>query len=459
MEVSPRTRLLVRAGNLLFVVLLLAAVGLLAWLSTRYHVQLDWTASGRNTLSPASVELLDRMRGDVVVTAFATESTLVRERVRDLVERYRRAHPGLELRFVNPQEAPDRARDLGIGVDGELVVEHGGRSEHVQTLTEQALTSALARLARGGERWLAYLTGHGERDLRGRANHDLGEWGRQLANRGFELQPLTLGEVGTVPDNVRALVLASPRVDLLPGEVELVAGYVDAGGNLLWLLEPGSLAGLEPLAERLGLHLVPGVVVDPAARVLGNRDPRVVLGARYPRHPITERFQVISVFPVATALRAEPHPGWRVSALVESTSRSWSETGDLDGDIRYDAGADAEGPLDLALALTRALAPGAGADGAGSSGKREQRIVVVGDGDFLSNAYLGNQANLDLGVSIANWLSSDDVLVAIPTRTAPDLTLEFTRTTYIAVGVGFLLVVPVVLLAAGIGIWVRRRRR
>ena len=53
---SVRWRL--RLQSLLFLLLFGLVIGLLAWLSTRYAIQVDWTAGGRNTLSAASRTLL-----------------------------------------------------------------------------------------------------------------------------------------------------------------------------------------------------------------------------------------------------------------------------------------------------------------------------------------------------------------------------------------------------------------
>ena len=112
MRVTRKSRLRLRLENLVFYALLLGATGLLAFLSTRYHVQLDWTVSGRNTLSEASQALLGRLEGPVAITAYAREDEVLRGRVRDLVERYRRHKADLDLSFVNPDTAPDRVREL-----------------------------------------------------------------------------------------------------------------------------------------------------------------------------------------------------------------------------------------------------------------------------------------------------------------------------------------------------------
>ena len=85
--------------------------------------------------------------------------------------------------------------------------------------------------------------------------------------------------------------------------------------------------------------------------------------------------------------------------------------------------------------------------------------MVLGDGDFLSNAYLGNGGNLNLGMNIVNWLAHDDAFIAIPVKTAPDLSLNLSQTRYAVIGAGFLVVIPAMLAGSGLLIWLRRRKR
>ncbi|NJD06816.1 MAG: ABC transporter, partial [Methylococcaceae bacterium] len=147
MKISPRTHLHIRLQNLAFTLLFLAVAGLLGWLSTRYSAQFDWTADGRMTLSETSRKLLDMLPGPVKVTAYAREEKALRGRISDHVGKFSRYKPDLTLQFVNPDTQPDTVRELGISVDGELMVEYRNRSERVNDATEPNLANALQRLA------------------------------------------------------------------------------------------------------------------------------------------------------------------------------------------------------------------------------------------------------------------------------------------------------------------------
>jgi len=444
-----------RFNDYLFIILFLTVIGLTAWITTRYNVESDWTHSGRNSLSEASTALLDTMEGEIQITAYVREEEALRRQIEGFIARYLRARSDIKFRFSNPDLDPQQMRELNIG-NGALLIGYQGREEKLQRLTEQSLTNALQRLARSGERWIAYLEGHGERSLSGAANHDLGRFGAELERKGFKLQPLSLAKGNAIPDNTSVVVLAGPRVALLPGELLQIEQFLQRGGNLLWLTDPDAPEGIEPLAESLGIETLPGTLVDSNSAQLGIDNPAVVVIPDYPFHPVTQGLTTLSIFPFATPLLFEETNEWQAQPLLTTLPGTWNETSELAGKIQPDAEAgEREGPLDIALALTRS----SGGEGEESDSSSEQRVVVIGDGDFLSNNYLGNGGNLDLGLAIIEWLSHDDALISIPGRTAPDTQLNLSQTSMVVIGFGFLLLIPALLLGSGVVIWLKRRRR
>lgn len=443
-------RLRLRLTNISFVVLFLVAAGLLMWLSRTYHHQFDWTRNNRNTLSPASVTLLKKLEQPVKITAFASDQPEMRKGIAGFIERYQRYKPNLVLEFVDPDKEPGRVREAGVQFDGELLIEYGGNKETMQQLKEETLTNILARLARTGERWVVFLTGHGERSPDRQANFDLSTWAAQMKKRGLKTRTLALGETPQIPQNTSALVIAGARAKLLPGEVKQIEAYINRGGNLLWLADPGPQYGLEPLAESLGIEFQPGVIVDPNSQILTN-NPTFIVVARYGPHPVVQDLGRFTVFPDAVGLKTTP-PGkeagaWQSTVLLDTNPTAWAETGGITKDTKFDKGQDVRGPLTLGVTLMR------------ERDKRQQRIAVIGDGDFLSNSFIGIEGNLDLGMNLVNWTSSDDEQINVPTRTASDVALNLTPTVHLGIVVVFLLVLPLSLIGSGLWIWWRRRRR
>ncbi|HKJ22297.1 MAG TPA: DUF4350 domain-containing protein, partial [Gammaproteobacteria bacterium] len=267
-----------------------------------------------------------------------------------------------------------------------------------------------------------------------------------------------------IPDNTAAVVIAGPQVQVLPGEVKRLQAYIKGGGNLLWLADPGVLHGLGPLAKQLGVTFLPGTVVDTTAQLMGISDPSIAVVTRYGDSPVTRDFNLVTVFPQARALREKPGKGWHSSVLLQTSAGSWAETGKLQGTVAFDQGSDIKGPLTIGVALSRRHG-GPGADaaaqqaGQGRAGAGDgQRVVVIGNGDFLANSYLGNGGNLALGMNIINWLTSEDVFINIPPKAAPDTHLTLTQDQASVLGFVFLILMPGLMIGGGGWIWWRRRR-
>ena len=460
MKVTKKSRRQITLQNILFVALFLGVTGMVAWLSTKYHYQADWTANGRNTLSTASVAVLAEIKEPLKVKVFVNETGPLKQCVGDLLRRYQRHKSDMQLEFINPDTDPDLVRKLAITMNGEMVFEYQGRSEKVAApnsiADEQSITNALQRLTRSEERWLVFLEGHGERSPFGQANHDLQTWAKELEAKGFKLKGLNLATQPVIPDNTAVVVIAGPQVNYLPGEVKVIEAYLQRGGNLLWLADPDGLHGLDAVAEQLGVALAPGVIVDPTTQMFAINNPTFAIVGEYGMHPVTQNFDVLTIFPMAAGLTLEARKGWQGDNFLTTTEKSWSETGVLAGSISFDATKDIPGPLNIGVSVTRTL----GSDGKdqGEAQGKQQRVIMIGDGDFLSNAYLGNGGNLNLGMNIVNWLSRDEQLLSIPAKTAPDTSLNLSKTDSVIIGFGFLLVLPVILLASGLVIWLKRRK-
>jgi hypothetical protein len=428
----------------LYLTALLTLLATLGWFTSQHHRQWDWTQNTANSLSPASVEILKSFSGQLRLTVYATPGEL-RQPIREFVARYQRYKTDISLDFIDPAQQPEAARQAGVQMNGEMLVEYAGRRERLTTLNEQALTSLLRRLALRKDQLVLYVDGHGERKLDGVANHDLGVFGKRLEQSGFRIGPLNLTLAQDVPENASLLVVTQPRVDWMSGEIEKLLRHIERGGNLLWLLDNEPPHGLEPLAEKLGLVLTPGLVIDPAAEE--QRAPATwALASAYPPHAITRDFNLITVFPHARALVWDDNPDWQHGVLVEAAPRGWvTPTYQPVNTSRLDQQRDTPGPAVVALALERQI------------NEREQRIVVVGSGSLLANSFSGNGGNLDLGSNLIHWLAAEDKLIITLPRATRDDSLQLSRTQLTVIGTSLLLLLPLLLALIGGRMWWRRR--
>jgi len=476
MQISPKIKQQLRLQNTFILILFLASITGLAWLSLQYQYEADWTNNKRNTPSDATIELLQKIQEPIKVNAFVSDSNkaLISE-IKHLIKNYQRYKNNITLEFINPLKETELVRELGIRNEGELQLVMGERSELVLAATELSLTNTLYRLSRSDEQWVLFLEGHDERSPYGDSSFDFSSWTKIMKSKGLRVRAYNLASNPNIPNNTSLLIIADPQKDFLPGEINILLNYIERGGNLLWLLEPKEILGLEPLAEALDIELLPGMVVDPNTQLLGINDTRFTLIPEYPQSPITNNFTSMTIFPTAKALEFYGADEWDAIDILETLPRTWSETEEYSAEITQEAGQDIPGPLVIGLSLTRVPSINEAEENMDIDAENfdefeedaigfeplqeQQRIVIIGDNDFASDAYIGQAGNLDFAMNVINWLIKDETFINIPNKTNSDLNFELTKTHQIIIGFGFLLIVPLLLLLTGIIIWYRRRKR
>ncbi|MFA5938436.1 MAG: GldG family protein [Sinimarinibacterium sp.] len=450
-------------------VLVLAVIGLLGFLSLRFKTELDWTANKRNTLTDASVQQLGAMSDPIIFYVFAPSGADSRRAVEEDLGKYQRAKPDIRIEFVDPSASPQKVREFNINFIGEVVVEYQGRRENLQATTEQSITTALQRLTYAGEQYVVFLEGHGERATEGQGPESVARFAQALRDKGLKVQGLNLVKTPSIPDNTSVLVLASPSSKLFDGEIELIRNYVKNGGNLLWLADPDFPAGNGALATDLGIEWQNGYAILPEYEVLGTGHPGFFAAVSYPPNPVTQGLGLVTLFPLVRSVKSVGAEGWTAQPMLETSDAAWLETGNIEsGHVALDP-TDIPGPLTIGLTLTRQYTPPPSPDTPADAptqvpekdkpAARAQRIAVIGDADFLSDAYVGELGNQQLGLNVLQWLASRDAQLNIDLKKAPDTMLYLPSWALITIAGLFILLLPLGLLGYGVGRWVLRRRK
>ncbi|MCI0749816.1 MAG: GldG family protein [Nevskiales bacterium] len=458
MQKQKRALLLQQTVSVLLVVAVLVMLG---WLSTRYKLDADWTAGHRNTLTDASRKQLESMSGPIKFLAFIYPRSELRQSLEMDLDRYRRLKSDVVLEFIDPSLQPQKVRDYNVSRAGEVVVEYQGRHETLSGTTERLITPALQRLAYAGERWIVFLEGHGEPGLDEEGRGGYSAFAKALRDKGLKVRGLNLATDPRIPDNTSVLVVARPARPVLAGEAQLIADYLARGGNLLWLNDPDVESGLNAVAQALGVNWQKGTAILLESATLG-LPPFVYITTVYPPNPVTRDFEENALFPLVRGLSARSDSDWAVQPLLTTTEKSWLETGRLEGPLRHDPEqGDTAGPLTLGLTLTRDLKkanPGP-EPAAEKSESTPQRVAVIGDSDFLSNGYIEQLSNGLLGLNLVQWLASRDAQLNIDIPEAPDRSLLLPPWSAYAIYIGFSFLLPAGLLGFGVTRWILRRRR
>ncbi|MGE4597277.1 MAG: Gldg family protein [Methylophilaceae bacterium] len=460
MKINKKLRLQYFIQNGFFVVLFVTLVFLIGFLANQFIYVKDITQAKRSVLTQGSIEVLDQMEGPINLTVFATRDDVTkgdtfRRGIINFVARYQRAKSDISLKFINPVEEPKLAQEMGIRSDGEIIVEYNKRSEHINPpFAEQELTNLLVRLSRSNEKPIMYLDGHGEKNLIGTKNNDLGEFGRQLENKGLRFSNPDLTILNAVPKEGAMLVVASPQVNVNKVEAIKILRYLESGGNFLWLLDDNNFKGLDDVAKYLGLSVSEGKVIDPSSIQFG-ADENISFANVYGDHPITRNFMLRTLYSSAYEVRAKGtyENGWEVSNLIEVAAGGWLASADKDkkDKLNFIKGVDKAGPINIAVALKRKF------------GEKGQRVVVIGNAAFLSNLFIVSGGNLDLGINIVNWLVGDDQLITIQPMPLKDVNVTIpsdSKSVFIAWTIfhSFKYFIPIGLFVMGFVIWFRRRK-
>ncbi|MFT5504805.1 MAG: ABC-type uncharacterized transport system involved in gliding motility auxiliary subunit [Gammaproteobacteria bacterium] len=453
MNISSSKRFQSRFNSGLFLVFFIIILGVLAWLSQQHRFSFDLSANNRNSLSSASVRLIKTIEAPMQITLFVSPAHQNRDLLKRLFKLYAGQSSYISFQALNPDLFPEKLREFDIRYDGEVVIEFEDRHETTSQFTESGITNLIQQLVRQQERWLVFLQTHGERDPFSEANHDYSLLAEKLAAQGYQIETLSLLDSSEIPDNTDVLVLANPQTELLPGEISRLEDYIDAGGSFLWLTEPSQTDNaLEGLTDRLNVEFLPGTIIDPNSQLFGLDRADFALVSDYPRHPITAAIDSVGLFPASTAVEFfGADEFWDMKKLLLSSPKSWNETGPMQNElINGDHDDELQGPLTIGLTLASSHQDDQGR-------LFEQRVAVIGDADFLSNQYIGNGSNLDLGLNLVNWLSHDDSMISITPKPAPDTELKLSETQQLILALGFGLILPLLLFGNAARLWYRRR--
>ncbi len=460
--------LALRIQNSIFYILFVVIIGLLGYLSKTYHKSFDITQNQRNSLHQTTQDLLKKITKPIKLIAYVPDDAVVHSSLKELIEKYRKHNKAIQLEFVNPDLDPIRAKQDGIEYSGQLLIKLGDKSEAVSSVDEQTMINVLQRLSREEARLVIFLEGHNEASPLEEKSNGISKLATVLEKKGFLLQPHNILRTQSIPESASFVIIAAPQKDFLETEVKIITDYLKRGGNLLWLHEPGDLHGLDDIEQQLGVELQQGTLLDAnqaLQEMLGIKHPAAIAVIDYGQSELTKDLSAHTLFPFATSIKKDQEikdSGWKYQPILSTLITSWLESGDIQGNVKFDDDADIPGPLDIGMIVTREI-PELDATENNSVNKpekknTEQRVVVLGDSDFMRNSYIGQGSNLDFASNIFNWLSTDDDLLSIKASISPGNSLSLSNAGRVALA-SLWLGLPLMLLVLGVFRWIRRRNR
>lgn len=355
-----------------------------------------------------------------------------------------------------------------------MELKYNGRRTFLRTFDDntfwpddEQVAPALKRLLPAKLPKITFLTGNLERDIYKKGERDYylllqAKSSRQaLINLGFDFD--TISGEKEIPTDITALVLADPKSELNPVKRQHISDYINKGGNMLLLGEPGKQHILNPVLQQIGVQLQDGILIEPTTYEMPNMvKPYLtrfvtemaqdgisqVIAGQMVEGDTLQPMEMSGTVPVLYSDTS----GFKANVLLATMiGRDWLKKGTLVADSAapiFNAGeGDTRIPsYNTAVAFARKL------------GKQEQRIIVCGDADFLSTL---RQRGAFVFVSRAMfcWFNYGEFPIYAPQQPPVDTLLNIhlpaANTTYIL----FVWVIPALIALLGTILLIRRKRQ
>ena len=312
---------------------------------------------------------------------------------------------------------------------------------------------------------VGFVKGHGERDCIREGDRDYNRFAQDkpfrysLINQGFDFTEVTLDK--PIPEQVDIIVIADMRSPMTENERANLDAYIARGGNLLIAGEPRRQEFMNPLVEPFGVRFMPGRLVKKSEHFQPDfivATPTKEAGEFSYIFDQMIRKEYVVTMPGTTGLECFEDKGFSITPLfVSDTIGSWNEleTVDfLDDTVSLNPSVgEVERSYVTALAMSRPM------------GGKEQRIIILGDADCLSNGEISidrkdiSAVNYFLISGSFFWLSNEEVPIDVRRPTPPDNEMYVSMDWMYFWKVVLMGVWPGLLACWAIFIWIRRRGR
>ncbi len=371
--------------------------------------------------------------------------------------------------MVDPDRHPELAERFKVTTMGTTRVQYGGENSNdganVTELSEENLTNAIIKVAKGSKKVVDFLDGEGEGDPDdSKSATGFGSFKEALEGEGYTSRKLFLASKPDVPSDTNLVVVAGPTREVSSHVLDALQAYLKGGGHVMVTLRPNSNpgepdpeAGLIKMLGGWGVQVGDDVIVDQVVRLFAG--PALGLNPvvdTYGAHPITNGFSQRTVFPMTRSVEPQSplKAGLTVVGLAKTSDTSWAET-DLVGIFQKQTAKftdkDRKGPVDVADAVDGDLKTlGFAKDG-------QAKMVVIGSTDFANNQYFNQFFNRDFTVNSVDWLAGEEKSISIRPRTMHASAFRLTVQEFNTVFALSVLLLPEMLLILGIAVWWERR--
>ncbi len=463
------------ANSASFAFFVLGILVLVNIIGARHHWRHDFTESKQYSLSEQTLKILRGLEKPVQLIAFVSPDYYNSDEIRSRLREYDIASAKTKVTIYDPKTNIDKAKEFDIRFDGTIIVKCGDKKEEVTGGSEEQLTSAILAVTKGEKTKVYFLSGHGEKRIDSYAEDGMADLKTNLENQQYEVKDLVLlkEKEPKVPADCAVLCIIGPMQKLSDKEISAIKKYLEQGGKALIALEPPPAPDLHEILDDYGVKALNGFVVDPGSSFYGNAGIPLVVQPE--EHEITRGLQGL-FFPGARAFEIEeeeapepsypgappPPPRKKADELLLTSDLAWLETTIKPGSTPKKDPGEQSGRLCLAAAVDLSKKKKPTPPGMPPQEEEEEegpgtRIVVVGDADFLTRSITSiSPMNLVFGLKSIAWLAKEEKLVSIPPKETTERRLVLSSS-QLKLTIIIIFAIPLLILFAGVGVWVLRR--
>lgn len=456
-------------GNAAAAIALTVVVNLFAAELPSTYMELDMTSAKLYSLTEETKELLKNLNKDVTIYAITSEKS-ADTTVSETLKRYEDSSSHITVEYKDPAVNPNFYRQYTeetISM-GTLIVTCGEVSRVVDaydlfettvdynTYSQQTtgydgegqITSAIQYVTSDNMPVIYQITGHGETELSG-------SFSEAVEKANVTLKSINLLETDAVPEDAQAVIVNGPSSDFSEDDAKKITAYLQGGGNVLVTANYEADSNLPQFASILaeyGMGWVDGVIAEgDSARYYQNPFyllPEVAsssytasVGQNYIFAPFVRGISV-----------PESSEDITYTALLSTSAQAVSKTNTASAKtFAYEEG-DIEGPFTIAAAAEKT-----------TDGEISGRLVVYGSDQIFSDSadQMVSGSNSGMFADILSAFVDTDGMstIVIPVKSYENTQLTIPALTGRLMGLSVMLLLPVLLLAAGIVIWLQRRKR
>lgn len=437
--------------TLIYVVLVAGIIVILNIILNKHYLRWDLTEASVHSLSDQSIKILNMIDKDIKIYGFVKDEG--RNRISNLLDMYTYASKKIKYSIIDPEKRPDLAEKFAVEQYGTIVIEKDSQWVKVNEATEESITNAIRRVLAKEAKIIYFLEGHGERDILDQSGaKGFGLAKRALEDENYKIKKLFLPESKTVPADCSLLVIVSPEKEILNEEISAIEEYLNKGGSVLLLVDPGVQSSLLRYFEKWGIRVGDDIIIDRILRLFAGPALGVdIVVNTFEDHPSVRGLRGRVLLSMARSVDVKSSSGDSMDARVvaKTSPSSWADRdvrGVFErGQARFEKG-DLKGPVPVAVAVEKSLQNG-----------KKTRIVCIGDSDFASNRYISLFFNRDFFINICNWLLSEEEFISIRPKTLRASHIDLTQTQGDILFYTSVLFLPEIFLIAGIFVWYSRR--